>query len=66
MYYNYDGTPNFNRLNRETRDFNNRNVDRFNESTRSNYSFFDPCKLNNQTYKENNGQYSNHYNYYKK
>lgn len=24
MYYNYDGTPNFNRLNRETRDFNNR------------------------------------------
>ena len=32
----------FDKLNRETRDFNNRNVDRFNPSTRSNYSYFDP------------------------
>ena len=52
----------FERLNRETREFNNRNVDRFNPST--------PCYgsseywrnyWNNQTYKANNGQYSRHY-----
>ena len=53
----------FDRLNRETRDYNNRNVNRFNASTKSNYSFFDPCTLNNQTYYSNNGQYGNHYNY---
>ena len=29
----------FERLNRETREFNNRNVDRFNPSTRPNYQF---------------------------
>lgn len=29
----------FDRLNKETRDFNNRNVDRFNHSTRANYQF---------------------------
>ena len=56
----------FDRLNRQTREFNNRNVDRFNESTRSNYCYFDPCKANNQTYYANNGQYSNHYNYWNK
>lgn len=54
---------NFDRLNRETRDYNNRNVNRFNESTKSNYNFFDPCALNNRTYYSNNGQYANHYNY---
>lgn len=53
----------FERLNRETRDFNNRNVDRFNPSTKSNYNYFDPYKLNNQAYKANNNQYSNYYNY---
>lgn len=55
---------NFDRLNRETREFNNRNVDRFNESTKANYNYFDPYKqnyLNNQTFKANNGQYSKHY-----
>lgn len=41
-------------------------VDRFNPSTKSNYNYFDPCKSNNQTYYSNNGQYSNHYNYYNK
>ena len=51
----------FDRLNRETREYNNRNVDRFNTSTRSNYSFFDPYRLNNQTYKSNNGEYSRKY-----
>lgn len=52
----------FDKLNRETREFNNRNVDRFNPSTKSNYQYFDPYRLNNQTYKENNNQYSNYYN----
>lgn len=51
----------FERLNRETREHNNKNVDRFNESTKENYNYFDPYKLNNQTYKQNNGQYSKHY-----
>lgn len=51
----------FDRLNRETREYNNRNVDRFNPSTRGNYSYFDPCGLNNQTYKHNNGEYSRKY-----
>ena len=51
----------FERLNRETREFNNR-VDRLSESSNKygtkeywmNY-------WNNQTYKQNNGQYSQHY-----
>lgn len=51
----------FERLNRETRDFNNRNVNRFNQSTKSNYNYFDPWKVNNQTFNANNGQYSRHY-----
>lgn len=51
----------FERLNRETREFNNRNVNRFNESTANNYTFFDPWKANNQAYKENNGQYTKRY-----
>lgn len=51
----------FDRLNRETREYNNRNVDRFNPSTKGNYNYFDPCRLNNQTYKQNNGQYSKRY-----
>ena len=55
---------NFDQLNRETREFKTRNVDRFNPSTQNNYSCFNPNKqnhLNNQTYKENNGQYSRKY-----
>ena len=55
----------FDRLNRETREFNNRNVDRFNQSTKGNYTYFDPYRLNNQTYKQNNGQYSDRYTYYR-
>jgi hypothetical protein len=54
----------FERLNRETRDYNNRNVDRFNQSTQGNYSYFNPYKqnlLNNQTYMTNNGAYSQKY-----
>lgn len=54
----------FERLNRETREHNNRNVNRFNPSTQGNYNFFNPCKqnlLNNQTYKSNNGEYSRKY-----
>lgn len=53
----------FERLNRETREHNNSNVDRYNPSTKSNYNHFNPYKLNNETYKQNNGQYSNYYNY---
>ena len=51
----------FDRLNRETRDFNNRNVNRYNPSTQGNYNYFDPYKLNNETYKANNGAYSKKY-----
>lgn len=51
----------FDRLNRQTREHNNTNVDRFNQSTRSNYRYFDTDYYNNQTYKNNNGSYSNYY-----
>ena len=48
----------FDKLNRETRDYKSRCVDRFNKSApnsyRANLSY-----LNNQTYKANNGQYPN-------
>ena len=53
----------FDKLNRETREYNNRNVDRYNPSTKSNYNYFNPNKLNNETYKNNNGNHSNYYNY---
>ena len=53
----------FDKLNRETLEHNNRNVNRFNPSTKPNYNYFDTNKLNNQTYKTNNGSYSNYYNY---
>lgn len=51
----------FNKLNRETQNYNNKNVNRFNPSTKSNYNYFDPCKLNNATYYENNGQYNSRF-----
>lgn len=52
----------FERLNRETREFNNRNVDRFNTSANK-YGTSEYWRnyWNNKTYKENNGQYSKHY-----
>lgn len=53
----------FDRLNRETREYNNTNVDRFNQSTKSNYNYFDPWRANNETYKRNNGIFSNYYLY---
>ena len=51
----------FDRLNRQTREFNNKNVDRFNPSTRGNYNRTDFNRLNNETYKANNGQYNRKY-----
>lgn len=45
----------FDKLNRETREYNNRNV------TRSDNSRPDFNALNNQTYKANNGVYSRHF-----
>lgn len=54
---------NFDKLNRETREYNMRNVDRFNPSTSSNYNYFDPCRLNTETFRQNNGQYRNPYDY---
>lgn len=52
----------FERLNRETREFNNTNVDRFNSSTpKYGTSEYWRNHWNNQTYKANNGQYSKHY-----
>lgn len=53
----------FDQLNRETREYNNRNVNRYNPSTKGNYNYFDTYRLNNETYKTNNNQYSNYYNY---
>ena len=61
MYYTNDGRPDFNRMNRETREYRNRCVDRYNESTKGNYSYFNPYRLNNETYKANNGKYSNYF-----
>ena len=54
----------FELLNRQTRDYNNRNVDRFNESYKSTgtQSYW-LNQYNNNTYKENNGAYANHYSY---
>lgn len=51
----------FNRLNRETREDSARKVDRYNPSARSCYSYFDPYRQNNETHKQNNGQFSNYY-----
>jgi hypothetical protein len=53
----------FDKLNRETKEFNNRNVDRFNSSTPNAYgtSTYWQNYWNNQTYKQNNGQYSKKY-----
>lgn len=55
----------FDRLNKETREYNNRKVDRFNPSTRGNYNYPNLDRLNNETFKQNNGQYSNFYTYNK-
>lgn len=53
----------FDIMNRRTREANARNVDRFNPSTQSNYSTgnwrIDYC--NQQTFYQNNGQYSRKY-----
>ena len=52
----------FDKLNRETKDFNNRNVNRFNTSSpKYGTSEYWQNYWNNQTYKKNNGQYSKHY-----
>jgi hypothetical protein len=52
----------FARLNRETREYNNKNVDRFNRSTpKYGTSEYWLNYWNNQTYKQNNGQYSSKY-----
>ena len=56
---------NFDQLNRETWEYNNlRPVDPYEISKESSYNYFNPYKqnyLNNQTYKQNNGIYSNKY-----
>ena len=51
----------FDKLNRQTQEYRNRCVDRFNPSTKSNYNGYTFNYLNNQTYKANNNQYSKHY-----
>ena len=52
----------FERLNRETREYNNRNVDRFNTSASSyGTSGYWRNYWNNKTYNSNNGQYSRNY-----
>lgn len=54
----------FEKLNRETNDYNNKNVNRFNQSVNK-YGTSDYWLnyWNNQTYKQNNGQYSKHYSF---
>lgn len=51
----------FEKLNRQTREYNNRSVDRFNRSTKSNYNYFKANRLNSSTYYSNNNKYSNYY-----
>ena len=51
------------KLNRETQEFNNRNVDRFNSSAPAAYGTSEYWRnyWNNKTFHANNGQYSRHY-----
>ena len=49
----------FDKLNRETREHNNKDLNRFNTTTNSKYNYFN--YLNNQTYKQNNGIYTKKY-----
>ena len=53
----------FDKLNRETQEFNNRNVDRFNCSALAAYGTSEYWRnyWNNKTFHANNGQYSKHY-----
>lgn len=51
----------FERLNRETREHNNRNVNRFNQGNKYGTPEYWKNYYNNQTYKMNNGQYSDYY-----
>lgn len=52
----------FERLNRETREFNNSNIDRFNTATpKYGTSAYWQNYYNNQTYKQNNGAYTKKY-----
>ena len=54
----------FDQLNRETREHNARNVDRYNESTRGSYTRYNDywqSRYNNETYKNNNGTYTKKY-----
>ena len=54
----------FDKLNRQTRDFNNRNVDRFNPSTQGNYNRPNFDRMNANTYASNNHTYSDLYRKY--
>lgn len=51
----------FDKLNRETREFRNRQVDRFNPSTRSNYNYFDPYSRGYGCYEPNGHSYNYSY-----
>lgn len=52
----------FDRLNRETREYNNKNINRF-SAPNNNYGSSEYWRnyWNNQTYKANNGQFSKKY-----
>lgn len=52
----------FENFNRDTREYNNKNVNRFNGScNKYGTSEYWRNYWNNQTYKQNNNQYSKHY-----
>ena len=49
----------FDKLNRETQQYKNKDVNRF--SGNNTYNKYDFNRRNNETFKQNNGQYSKHY-----
>lgn len=51
----------FEKLNRQTNDYNNKNVNRFNPAAPNTTSKSYLNYMNNQTYKKNNGVYSKYY-----
>lgn len=46
--YTNDGRPNFDRMNRDTYAHRATRVDRYNESTRANYNYFEPMGYGNR------------------
>lgn len=52
----------FDKLNRETREYNAKNHNRLSDN--HSYGRYDFNRMNNETYYSNNGQYSSYYTYH--